>query len=482
MTSAVQTSPLLLEIPYRSDTTDHVEGLLDLPGCIFFDSGHPDAERGRYDIFTAAPLYTLCYKQGVLTRSGSSPQTLSGSELTATLNHLLKGQQAAHSTASLPQLPFFGGFAGYFSYDLARCWEELPNIAGRDIDIPELMLGFYAWAVVVDHRLKQAWLSMLADCPQALRERLQTLLTSGKSREKYDKKFKLINKLKQSIDVNSYIKSIAKIQQYIIDGDCYQVNYAQRFEGKFQGSHWAAYKKLRSSMAAPFGAYFQFHSSELGEDIAILSYSPERFIKVNDKYLLTQPIKGTSKRYPNPAEDMQSARRLLDSEKDKAENLMIVDLLRNDLGKCCVYGSIKTEKLFELQSVKNVHHLVSSVTGRLHDHLTAFDLLQATMPGGSITGAPKIRSMEIIEELEPSRRSIYCGVMGYIDISGNMDSNIAIRTVLCVGGNREDADSKPGDIYCWGGGGIVADSQWQLEYEESLLKIGTLLKDLESMS
>ena len=492
MTTAVQTGSLLLEIPYRTDTASYVERLLDLPGCIFFDSGHPDAERGRYDIFSASPLYTLSYKQGTLTRPGFPPQTLSGTELTTKLNQLLKEQQAiqtqtspdpaSHNATSPPQLPFYGGFAGYFSYDLARQWEKLPEIADRDIDMPELVLGFYPWAAVIDHQLKSAWLSILPNCPESLKQQLWTLLGSSENKKKYDSKFKLISKLTNTVNVNYYMDCIAKIQQYIINGDCYQVNYTQRFKGAFRGQPWAAYKKLRSGMAAPFGAYFHFHSSELSEDIAILSYSPERFIKVSNKSLLTQPIKGTIKRHQDPTQDKQNIEKLQNSEKDRAENLMIVDLLRNDLGKCCVYGSVKVEKLFELQSVKNVHHLVSSVTGRLQDHLTAFDLLQATLPGGSITGAPKLRSMEIIEELEPTRRSIYCGVLGYININGDMDSNIAIRTVLCVGGTNENPGSKPGDIYCWGGGGIVADSHWQQEYDESLLKVDALLKDLESMS
>ncbi len=478
-----QTNSFITEIPYREDSTSYVEHLLHLPGCIFFDSGYPLAERGRYDIFSAAPLYTLRYSQGLLTQSGQGgSQALEGKQLTTTLNRLLEEHQAAnalHLTSIKEggiQLPFCGGFAGYFSYDLARAWEQLPGEAASDIDIPEILLGFYPWAAVIDHQLQKAWLSFLPECPIALKEQIYDLLIHQQPKTN-NLKFNLINKLEPQINVESYRENIEKIQQYILDGDCYQVNFAQRFSADYSGSPWIAYKTLRKSMAAPYGAYFQFKSIDLAEDSAILSYSPERFIEVHNKSILTQPIKGTIKRHPDPAKDKQNAEKLLASEKNRAENLMIVDLLRNDLGRCCKFGSIKIDKLFELQSVSNVHHLVSSISGTLRDELTTFDLLQAVLPGGSITGTPKLRAMEIIEELEPSRRSIYCGAMAYININGDMDSNIAIRTILCTPGKEST-----GKVYCWGGGGIVADSEWKQEYEESLIKITALLDGLRSMS
>jgi len=488
MTIAAQASLLISEIPYREDTTEYVERIHNLSGCIFFDSGYPDSERGRYDIFSAAPLYTLSYTQGVLHRSGTQPQPLSGPELTDKINELLR-QHLVHAGSSYssqlakgssgPDLPFYGGFAGYFSYDLARYWEKLPEMAYRDIDIPELNIGFYTWTGVVDHHLKKAWLSFLPECPPQLQQKLATLLNSPDFEKNNELKFKIINKLESESNLNSYMTSIGKIQQYIANGDCYQVNFAQRFSGTYLGEPWVAYKKLRSTIATPFGAYYQFKSGKLGEDSAILCYSPERFMKVKCNSVLTQPIKGTIKRHQDPALDKMNAEKLSRSEKDRAENLMIVDLLRNDLGKCCQFGSIKTEKIFEIQSVSNVHHLVSSISGQLRSDTTTFNLLHATLPGGSITGAPKIRAMEIIDELEPFRRSIYCGVMGYVNLNGDMDSNIAIRTILCTGSHGR---AEPGKIYCWGGGGIVADSQWELEYEESLVKIDNLLNALASFS
>ena len=224
-------------------------------------------------------------------------------------------------------------------------------------------------------------------------------------------------------------------------------------------------------MPAPLSCFYQLDSRKRLHNNAILSFSPERFIKVEGGIVTTEPIKGTAKRSLDATLDRQSAANLAKSDKNRAENLMIVDLLRNDLGKCCIPGSVKVEKLFELQSHSHVHHLVSTIRGQLRDNTGPFDLLQATFPGGSITGAPKLRAVEIIEELEKTRRAIYCGSMGYINTDGSMDTNIAIRTLLCL----------DGELHCWGGGGIVADSDPGLEYQESLVKIQGLLTALGNM-
>jgi para-aminobenzoate synthetase component 1 len=465
------TSCTIIKLPYRTDSAHYVEQLLHLPECIFLDSGYPDCRMGRYDIFSAAPLYTLRYSSGILHHTGKPAIPMDGRQLTQYLNQLLLRHQSHTALTANPAIPFQGGFAGYFSYDLARCWEKIPGIATKDIAIPELLLGFYPWAGVIDHLQKEAWLCFLPECPAELQTQIVAILESTLSLFNGNK-FKLINKLKSNINVNSYKFGISAIQGYIANGDCYQVNYAQRFSARYEGHPWQAYQRLRETMPAPFGAYFQFKPDEHSSENAILSYSPERFVSINGQSVLTQPIKGTAPRHHDPVIDSENARALFHSEKNRAENLMIVDLLRNDLGKCCEFGSIKTDKLFGVQSVSNVHHLVSSISGQLRDDQTAFDLLQAILPGGSITGAPKIRAMQIIEELEPQRRSIYCGAIGYININGDMDTNIAIRTVLCS--NNQ--------VYCWGGGGIVADSEWEAEYNEINSKISRLINGLESIS
>jgi para-aminobenzoate synthetase component 1 len=262
-----------------------------------------------------------------------------------------------------------------------------------------------------------------------------------------------------------YREAIARIKRYILDGDCYQVNFAQRFSVAAEGDPWQAYKGLRQLNAAPFAAYLNNPYCQ------VLSSSPERFLLVRDGRVETKPIKGTAPRGEDPVEDMMLAEMLKNSPKDQAENVMIVDLLRNDLGKVCVPGSVEVPELFKLESYARVHHLVSKVRGRLERAEDALSLLRACFPGGSITGAPKLRAMEIIEELEPHRRGIYCGSIGYIGFNGDMDSNIAIRTMVHAEGVTR----------LWAGGGIVADSDPEAEYRETYHKAAALLDLLQRM-
>ena len=268
------------------------------------------------------------------------------------------------------------------------------------------------------------------------------------------------------LSVEAYHKAIERIQDYIQAGDCYQVNFAQRFRAPCSGDPWVAYCALREACPTPFSGF-----QSLPNDGAVLSLSPERFVRVSERQVETRPIKGTRPRGVTPEEDAAHATELLASPKDRAENLMIVDLLRNDLGRSCRTGSVSVPELFSLESYPNVHHLVSSVTGTLADDKDALDLIAGSFPGGSITGAPKIRAMQIIDELEPTRRGLYCGSLVYLDVRGEMDSSIAIRSLLV----------KDGQVCCWGGGGIVADSQWEAEYQESLTKVRVLLQTLEGL-
>jgi len=257
-------------------------------------------------------------------------------------------------------------------------------------------------------------------------------------------------------------------KHYIAEGDCYQVNLAQRFSAKAHGDGWVAYQKLREISPAPFMAYMNFG------DLQVLSGSPERFLQLTDKHVETRPIKGTRPRSDDVLQDQSYAQELQQSIKDKAENLMIVDLLRNDISKNCEIGSVKADKLFQLQSFANVHHLVSIITGKLKQGKTAIDLLRGCFPGGSITGAPKLRAMQIIEELEPHRRGVYCGAIGYIGFDGNMDTNITIRTAVYA----TDAHGE-GEISFYAGGGIVADSILEKEYDETLDKASSMLKTMQ---
>jgi para-aminobenzoate synthetase component 1 len=257
-----------------------------------------------------------------------------------------------------------------------------------------------------------------------------------------------------NFDFASYSTAIARIKAYIASGDVYQVNLTQRFTAPLPCPPYALYQRLRERSPAPFAAYLSFGA------VQIVSSSPERFLTVRDRHVETCPIKGTRPRSADPVEDARLATELLTSEKDRAELLMIVDLERNDLGRVCTYGSVKVEKLWQLESHPTVHHLVATVAGTLRPEVDVIDCITACFPGGSITGAPKIRAMEIIDELEPHRRHIYTGAMGYLGFDGNADLNIAIRTLTCVGGRA----------YYHVGGGVVWDSQPSAEYQETLDK------------
>jgi para-aminobenzoate synthetase component 1 len=257
-----------------------------------------------------------------------------------------------------------------------------------------------------------------------------------------------------NFDFAGYSAAIARIKAYIASGDVYQVNLTQRFAAPLPCPPYALYQRLRERSPAPFAAYLSFGP------VQVVSSSPERFLTVRGRQVETRPIKGTRPRSADPAADARLAAELLASEKDRAELLMIVDLERNDLGRVCTYGSVQVEKLWQLESHPTVHHLVATVSGTLRPEVDVIDCVAACFPGGSITGAPKIRAMQIIDELEPHRRHVYTGAIGYLGFDGNADLNIAIRTLTCVGGQA----------YYHVGGGIVWDSNPSAEYQETLDK------------
>lgn len=439
----------LEELPYQLDSAPLFARFCDLATPIFLDSSAPYCARGRYDIITAEPLQTLLV-DGPDERADDFLQRLRGA--------ISAGAPALHNDY---HLPFVGGAVGFLSYDFGRTIEPLASTAADDIRLPLAVMGIYTWAIIVDHRQQRSVLLAQPNTPATLlteiRQRLQGA-TPG------TEPFHLTRPFQANMSRQAYDGAYATVQRYIHAGDCYQINLAQRFSAEYEGDTWAAYRALRKIAAAPYSAYMKTG------DHAILSLSPERFLHVGNGRVTTQPIKGTRKRGITPEADQFLARQLLHSSKDRAENLMIVDLLRNDLGKSCIPGSIQVDNLFELQSFETVHHLVSTITGQLRPSDDALDLLRGCFPGGSITGAPKIRAMQIIEQLEPHRRSVYCGALGYISSDGQMDTNIAIRTLV------GDGDR----MHCWAGGGIVADSECGAEYEECFNKVSALLQELEN--
>ena len=442
------------ELEYFTDSSARFGGLADRDWAVLLDSGGERTSGGRYDIYAADPYSTLTTRGPVTEiwrRSGRSTSSRDPLEiLRDELGPIVKSDSA---------LPFCGGAIGYFAYDLGRRYEQWPELAESDIDMPEMAIGLYDWAVIVDHQEARSWLigqgkdAKTFDRWDALKSEL------GDPPQKVHAPLEVLARVTSNLDRQAYDRAFDKIKTHIREGDCYQVNLSQRFTAPVIGSGWSAYEHLRVSNPAPYSAFLNLPFGQ------ILSSSPERFLQVRDGQVVTQPIKGTRPRGSTPAEDQSLAAELKQSKKDRAENVMIVDLLRNDLGKNCAPGSVRVTSLFDVESFANVHHLVSTVEGVVAPGRHAVDLLRGSFPGGSITGAPKVRAMQIIEECEPQRRSVYCGAIGYVGFDGAMDTNIAIRTLL-----------RSGDlIHAWAGSGIVADSDADLEYQECLDKASGLL-------
>lgn len=456
--------PLYFELPYLADSSHYFERLRDMPWPVFLDSSHTEKnQQGRYDIIAADPLVKITTTElGTVITNRLGEQTLVQDD-----PFLVLQQQLAQYPRQTPSdHPFNGGAIGYFSYDLGRYIETVPVIARNNEQIPDMAVAIYDWAVTVDHQAKRCWLASFGLDEhthkqwQLLIERLAQTLPSD------EKRFTVSGDLRCNLNRHDYQLAFDKIQHYIHEGDCYQVNLAKRFEISAQGDPWFAYKQLRQANAAPFSAYLSFSG------VTLLSSSPERLLQVKDGLVETKPIKGTRRRaLNNPEQDKALADELVNSIKDRAENLMIVDLLRNDLGKVCTPGSIKVPKPFALESFATVHHLVSTITGTLASDQNAVSLLRACFPGGSITGAPKLRAMEIIEELEPDRRGAYCGSIAYIGFDGEMDSNILIRTLIY-------SDDR---LRFWAGGGIVSDSTADAEYQEVHDKAAAMFSLIEQL-
>lgn len=454
------TLPSQTELPYHEDSAALVELIADDEWSIFLDSGFPKARQGRYDIIAAEPIEVLVTR-GPITEIKSSSEVIVSEDDP----FLLLRKRLGNTVAGAHDLPFGGGAIGYFGYDLARRLEKLPEISFDAENIYDMAVGIYDWAVVVDHQVRRSWLVSTGRDPLTTKkwpdliERFSEITKSNKVK---NKQFRVLDPASSNLTKQQYARAFHRIKRYLYDGDCYQVNLAQRFSAPCEGSPWSAYVELRNQNAAPFSAYLNFPG------VQVLSSSPERFLQVTHGRVETKPIKGTRPRKSDPIEDKREITELKNSLKDRAENLMIVDLLRNDISKACRLDSVHVPKLFNLESFATVHHLVSTVRGELKKGRDAIDLLRDCFPGGSITGAPKIRAMEIIEELEPHRRGVYCGSIGYIGFDGNMDTNIVIRTMV----------HSDNTIRFWVGGGIVIDSVMDQEYQECFDKGAAMLKVL----
>ncbi|WP_114784657.1 aminodeoxychorismate synthase component I [Vibrio tetraodonis] len=440
---------------YHSDLSlELFNKVASLPWAMLLRSASREHVDSRFDILVAAPLVKII-------TSGQTTLVIHPEgqfESDQDPFQLLEQQQDQW----LPkldyqgELPFIGGALGYFSYDLGRRVEQLAQIAQQDLATPEMAVGIYSWAVILDHQNKTAFV---------VGENVDTHYGWLISQDpRLDQDFVLTSEWQSNMTKQEYVERFSRVKDYLHSGDCYQINLAQRFKAEYTGCEWQAYQTLERFNQAPFSAFIRIDKS------AILSVSPERFIQLSDRKIETKPIKGTRPRHACIQADSAQANELAIAEKDQAENLMIVDLLRNDIGKVAKPGTVHVPKLFDIESFPAVHHLVSTIRAELRDDYSTADLLRACFPGGSITGAPKIRAMEIIEELEPHRRNAYCGSIGYISRHGKMDTSITIRTLV----------AESNKIYVWAGGGLVADSKSCSEYQETLDKLCRILPILKT--
>lgn len=463
---------IVFDLPY-AEGMHWLKQVKHLPWPMLLESGRVDTSQtqatvdeeaslgARFDIVVAAPVVKIIHRRPTTQVHARGSVQQSEDEPF----HIIQQCLSEHQVERSADIPFAGGALGYFSYDLGRSIEVLPALATEDVPLPELLVGIYDWAIVVDHHLGKCRLVSHGRFTE--RQALETLhqqLLQTQAGEALPA-FEILGDIKANMSQEGYAQAFQRVKDYIRAGDCYQINLAQRFAVEVRGDACEAYDQFRQLSRAPFMAFLQVDDGK-GMPFSVLSMSPERFLQVIDQKVETRPIKGTRPRHQDAALDAQGAEELAHSVKDRAENLMIVDLLRNDIGKVCDIGSVKVDALFKLQQFTNVHHLVSIVRGRLAAGFHALDLLRGCFPGGSITGAPKLRAMEIIEELEPHRRGIYCGSIGYIGFDGSMDTNIAIRTsVVC---NDQ--------MTFFAGGGVVADSDCAREYQETFDKASQFFK------
>ncbi|PJC88011.1 aminodeoxychorismate synthase component I [Vibrio sp. HA2012] len=446
LTFNINYQPLLAKQFFRS--------IAHQPWAMLLHSASRQHVDSRFDILVAEPVATLKTTGLNTTITHGNHVTVSEQDPFSLLQDCLTRWLPALEPVA--DIPFCGGALGYFGYDLGRRVETVPSLAEDDIPLADMAVGLYNWALIVDHQQEKAVL--VGEQPE---QAYRWLLAQ---QERASTPFFLNSDWQSNMTQDHYRQNISTIHHYLHSGDCYQINMTQRFSASYSGSEWEAYEKLEQSNQAPFSAFIRT------DEAAILSLSPERFIELKGRSIQTKPIKGTRPRSTDSQLDKQYAEALANASKDQAENLMIVDLLRNDIGRVAKPGSVQVPSLFAIETFPAVHHLVSTVTATLDDPYAATDLLRAAFPGGSITGAPKVRAMEIIEELEPHRRKVYCGSIGYLSRCGNMDTSITIRTLIAC-------DQK---LYVWAGGGIVADSQWDDEYQETLDKLSRILPVLEN--
>jgi len=435
-----------LKINYYKNSCIYGDFLKKNDWFIFLDSCNDISGFGNYDILSCNPNTKIL-------ANGNNINVIEDGDSSCFYDKPIDIIKKYYDSNAIDSdLPFNKGMIGYFGYDAFNY-----NDFSSDEIFPDIVIGYYEWAIIVNHSLEEAWITFEVknNLIESIIDKFSNKNLSVNPSSNYS-----FSDFKQNTSKEKYINDVLKIKDYIKNGDCYQVNYSQNFDSSYTGEPWDIYKDLRKYNPAPYSSFFNFDGKY------IISSSPERFISINNNIVETKPIKGTLKRLKDELLDEKQKNILRNDTKNIAENLMIVDLLRNDLSKCCLLNTVKVNKLFDIESYTSVHHMVSTIVGKLTPNITSIDVLEACFPGGSITGAPKKRSMEIINELENRRRGIYCGSIGYFDVNNNMDTNICIRTIMM---HRNKL--------CFAaGGGIVHDSDPSDEYYESLEKVSVFIK------
>jgi para-aminobenzoate synthetase component I len=478
--------PLVEELVPAPDPVETCACLQGLPFLTLLDSAGGDGHLGRYSFVTADPV-TVVRSKGLLTQQLVDDRWI---RVPADPVTHVQALLASHATPAVADLPAFqGGAAGYVGYDWGMMLERVPRARYDDLALPDVQLALYDWVVAWDHAAQRAWVisTGVPERGPAKTQRAARRLAFVRERLARDAGYGMrdatppvphpasripaapsypvpdIPGVRSNFTRDGYLDAVARVIEYVFAGDIFQANLSQRLQAPLVGTPLDFYRRLRRRNPAPFSAYLEF------DHLAIASSSPERFLQADPGGRVeTRPIKGTRPRGSSPEHDAALALALAESDKDRAENVMIVDLLRNDLSRVCQAGTVQVPELFAIEHYATVHHLVSTVVGQLAPEHRAGDLLRAAFPGGSITGAPKVRAMQIIAELEPTQRAVYCGSIGYLSLTGALDTSIVIRTGLLVGDT----------VYAQVGGGIVADSDPEQEYRETLDKARGLVAAL----
>ena len=439
-------------LPFYKEAADIFTMYRNREMAVFLDSALENS-LGQYSVIGLFPYLVIKEEEGICYKNGL-PVSVSFEEA---MNRELKGRQEENPT----ELPLTAGAIGYFSYDYGRKFEQIKSRHPKKIAMPEALFAFYDLLIIEDKKEKVLYLTAKGETKdqEKMLDIIEEEIRLCGAAAKPEKQNQLADFI-PNFEKEEYKQTVDQMISYIVEGDIYIANMTQQLEAKSTKEPYEVYRYLRTHNPAPFAGYFNYG------DFQIASASPERFLQVKEGMIETRPIKGTRKRGNTPKEDAELKEELRNSSKDRSELLMIVDLERNDLNHVCEPGSVKVTEHFAVETYATVFHLVTTIVGKMKKNLQIMDLIQAAFPGGSITGAPKIRAMEIIDELEQDRRGLYTGSMGYLSLDGSCDLNIVIRTAVYQNG-----------VYHLGvGGGITCESELEFEYEETLQKAKAVLE------